>query len=137
MACFLRVIGDFSPLALIETVGAKADRSWTKGEATAFGGVNDVSGIQIVVSHAELDEFQRQSHDALHFLQSERQLITKLLSHSGVWEAWLDFGVAQIDRPMQSLRIPAALIALAGTLGLGIEISIFVVDDPARSAKVD
>lgn len=81
-------------------------------------------GLNIVVSECEGDDLQGQASDAAAFLRKNDAILRGLLSEAGTTGS-LDFGVWQKDVPAWFVRVPADLVALAGGLGLEIEISIY------------
>lgn len=91
----------------------------------------DQSGVHVVVSDAESDEFPRQVQETLAFLKQHTVQIRRLCEFPGVASASIDFGVARRDVAVQCDTLPAELLRLAGTLGLDIELSQY----PALGAR--
>ena len=85
------------------------------------------SGMNIVVSDGEFDDFQRQVQEAIAFLSANRKELRRLMRFPGVEGACLDFGIERLDVAAQFDRLPPELVRLAGELGLGIEISHYAV----------
>jgi hypothetical protein len=81
------------------------------------------SGASFVVSDAGFDQFKIQKEDAIAFLTTNRQELQRIMSFPGIEGACLDFGIYWRDVPMQCDHFPSELVAIAGELGLGIELS--------------
>lgn len=80
------------------------------------------------VSPAGFDQLNQQIEDAIAFLRKHKQDIDVLMalpSSSGV----LDFGVSQKYAGTQFGRFSAELVCLAGKAGLGLELSLYPVED--------
>jgi hypothetical protein len=84
-------------------------------------------GLNIVIGDCDGDDIAGQIRDAEAFLVAHASAIAKLLAWPGV-RASLDFGVWRKDIPIQQTRLPASLAALAGGLGLEIELSMYAAD---------
>ena len=83
----------------------------------------DHSGVHVVASDAEFDEFPRQVQETLTFLKQHTLVLRRLCEFPGVASASIDFGVARRDVAVPSDTLPAELLRLAVTLGLDIEVS--------------
>lgn len=81
------------------------------------------SGASFVVSDADFDQFKIQKEEAIAFLAANRQELQRLMSLPGIEGGCLDFGIYQRDVPVQCDHFPVELVAMAGELGLGIELS--------------
>jgi hypothetical protein len=55
--------------------------------------------------------------------------LRELVAFSGVDAVVLDFAVWRKDTASQSLHFPPELVAKAGALGLGLEVSVYVAAD--------
>jgi hypothetical protein len=86
----------------------------------------------VPVSDAPGTDVQSQVRDAIAFLRMNRDEIRRAVEFAGVDDARLDFGrfcrlsndvVAQFD------YFPPELLRLTGELGLGIEVSLYLVSD--------
>lgn len=84
---------------------------------------HEQSGIHIFVSDADFSDFSRQVVEATEFLRREVEQIARIRAFQGVESVTLDFGIERRDVAVQCDYLPAELIGLAGTLGLGIELS--------------
>lgn len=110
-----------------------ADSMWKKGEPRTNGGkTHSTSGVSFVASEADLDEFNIQVVDATQFLVENLAEISSLAEFSGVDHAMLDFGVSLYeDTVAMPCRLPPALVRLAASAGLGLEVSYYAtIDEP-------
>jgi hypothetical protein len=83
-----------------------------------------LSGCNIVISPASRTDFARQLRGAVKFLKRHARAVRSLRLRKGVEIAVLDFGVER--RPeavVQCETLSEELVALAGRLGLAVEIS--------------
>jgi len=67
------------------------------------------------------------------FLRKHQSELSRLASFPGVDDRHLDFGYHHRDAAVQCDYLPPELLALAGSLGIGIELSLY----PAPSDKTD
>jgi hypothetical protein len=130
MPCLLRVVGDFDPEPLLPRLDWEADW-WRTGDLNRRGVPFHHSGFQLVVNGAGFDEFATQLEDAVESLIEESAALTLLMNQPGVTEGVLDFGLAPSDRPAYSRRFPRGLVALAGRVGLVLELSLYAVSGVA------
>ena len=77
----------------------------------------------MTVSEADFNEFPRQVGEATAFLQAHAAQVRRLCGWPGVESVDLDFGIERRDVAVQCDRLPPALVRLAGSFGLGIELS--------------
>jgi len=68
--------------------------------------------------------------DALLFLDRHHDELQQLRTLPGVEKLTLDFGCWQRDVPAYFSYLPAELLARAGKLGLGIELSLYARETP-------
>jgi hypothetical protein len=85
------------------------------------------SGIHVVASAADFSEFPRQVEEATEFLRAEADQVRRLCAFPGVEGVTLDFGVEWRDVAVQCDHLPPDLVRLAGSLGLGIELSHYPI----------
>ena len=90
------------------------------------GSLHDKSGFAVVVSEASGDDLPRQIADAADFLERHREEILRLQGCLGSKGTSLDFGVWQRGEFGHYCYFPPKLLQLAGALGVGIELSIYV-----------
>ncbi len=133
--CVLRVYGEhFDPQKFLEHSSLPAYESWCKGEprrlgAKFYGRTHDEGGFKVNVSGKEWTDLQGQIADALEFLETFRRDLSALAASSDVEQVYLDFpfaSPASAEPPIyQSVFLPPKLLALAGELGVGIEVSVY------------
>ncbi len=103
-----------------------------KGESPFKSGnrVSETSGFNVSVSDAEWDDLAAQMADAINWLRENQEELQRLQSFPGNEGMSLDFptNVAESNIIIQSFRFPAELCALAGVLGIELEISIWLTD---------
>ncbi len=73
-----------------------------------------------------------QCRDAIAFLRSNKTELQRLKVYRGIDECWLDFGYDRRDVAVQCDYLPHELLLLAGSLGIGIELSLY---PPAADAE--
>jgi hypothetical protein len=93
---------------------------------------HEVSGFTVDVSRASRSSLVEQARDAVAFLKQHRAALAALRSAPGMEDMRLDFPVdLRIDRKTVMAQFdyfPPELVSLAGSLGLGLEISIYPTD---------
>ena len=127
--CVLRAAGpDFQVDEFLKASTFTTCEVYSKGEARGrHGRLHEKSGLAVVVSEASADDLPKQIADATEFLERHREEIVRLQSHLGVGEeARLDFGIWQRGEFGQYCYFPPKLLQLAGDLGVGIELSVYV-----------
>ena len=126
MSCVLRIAGKTLDVdSLLLHTSLPVDRTWKKSEPRILKDrYHTDSGVTIVVSEADLDDFASQLADASAFLTSHAPTIATLTSFPGVQEACLDFAVALVEGFVsQTSYLPASFVQAAGMAGIGIAIS--------------
>lgn len=93
------------------------------------GRQHERSGLHVSVSDAGFDEFPRQAAEAAEFLHAEFEQVRRLYEWPGVEGVTLDFGVERRDVAVQCVTLPPALVRVAGSLGLAIEVSQYPAPD--------
>jgi hypothetical protein len=93
------------------------------------------SGIYVPASDADFSEFRRQIEESIAFLQDHEAEVRRLCEFPGVEDVTLDIGINRRDVAVQCDRLPSALIRLAGSLGLDIEVSHYPVRSPASRGE--
>jgi hypothetical protein len=137
MSCVLRAAGpEFDVAEFLATSTLVPSRTYHRGElllATKPDGKKcKASGIVLSVSEAPWSDLPAQVADAEQFLRENREELSRLRSFPGVEDMALDFPTYQRLGEkvwMQTDSFPASLVAIAGALGLGLELSIY---PPAR-----
>jgi len=132
MGCVLRVSGRrFDVAAFLSRSRFKPCAVWRKGEARV-GKRNPPkhtdSGFNLVLSDADGPSADQQIRDALRFLKRHRLALERLRDQPGVEQLTLDFGTSQRSGLAQFDHFPAALVSVAGELGMGIELSRYAID---------
>jgi hypothetical protein len=93
------------------------------------------SGVHVSASDADFGEFPRQVAEAAAFLQTEAEQVRRLCEWPGIEDVTLDFGVERRDVAVQCDFLPPELVRLAGSLGLGIELSQYPPLQEAKDAE--
>ena len=135
MSCILRASGkNFAVEEYVKDKDIEFTQVYKKGEprfpnSKVIDQINQFSGIGIEVSDADMSDMTLQIEDATHFLQSNQNLISELVSFDGVENVELDFGVESKPPFWTSYTLPPELITHAANLGLGICISTYPCDE--------
>lgn len=127
MSCILRIAGTDLNLKHLLKVGLIPDSTWEKGSprfsTKPDGEKNTRSGARYVVSDADFDEFEQQKYDAIEFLKRNKNQIQEIMNLPNIEGAGLDFGIYWRDVPVQCDNFPYELVKLAGSIGLGLELT--------------
>jgi len=135
--CVLRVSGkEFDAEKYLALSGLPAYEVFRRGEPRSKSHPewkkHEDSGFKVDVSHGSRANLVEQARDAIAFLKTHEHALTVLRSAPGVEDMRLDFPVdLRIDRKKvfaQFDYFPPELVSRAGTLGLGLEISIYPPD---------
>ena len=130
--CVFRASGDeFQPHEFLAGSTFTACNVFRKGEPRGKTSVWSTSGFTVDVSAESGDELSKQIQDAVKFLDTHREEIIRLQGWTGLSDLGLDFGINRKNGFLQSSYLPPQLLTLAGTLGIGIEISIYGEDEVA------
>ncbi|MBX9584705.1 MAG: hypothetical protein K2X87_30750 [Gemmataceae bacterium] len=126
--CVLRVGGrDFAVDTCLAGSPFEPSAVWRRGEARPGRPPNDGSGFSLVVSEAGGADFFGQVRDAITFLTSHQTELARLRDAAGLDGVVLDFGLDRVGTFTQSVTFPAALVRLAGGLGMALAVSIYPV----------
>lgn len=130
MSCILRCSGDQVDIqTLLAQTSLPIHSFWQKGTPRSPSHTDSkahtTSGLRIVVSHAEFEEFYQQIQDATIFLQTHHEALMRLTTFPGVTDAELDFGVALAPPHWKTYRLPHLLTALAANYNITLCISIY------------
>jgi hypothetical protein len=131
--CVLRVSGPaFDPEAFLEETTLKPLHVFLRGEpwvpSEPEGPRHQESGFHVHVSDADWDGLRHQAADAERFLEANRAELTRLAQFPGVASLCLDFPLhLKVGGGVlaQSDYFPARLAALAGSLGIDLEFSLY------------
>jgi hypothetical protein len=96
---------------------------WRKGERKSAKRIHKWSGFTMVASEADMDDVPQQIADAMNFLTTNHEELSKLQNFPGAETVSLDFGIEDRDVGVQCDYFPPELLRLAGNLGIGIEIT--------------
>jgi hypothetical protein len=146
--CVLRVTGrQLDVDQHLAASGLTADKVFHAGEprwmSQPNGERHEVSGFTVEVSRGSWSRLDDQANDAISFLKQHEDAIARVGADPAVEDMRLDFRVnLRIDRQTVMAQFdyfPPELVARAGALGLGLEISIYPVDllEPAQARKTD
>jgi hypothetical protein len=86
------------------------------------------------VSRAGFRDLAAQIEDAIAFLQRHKDDVARLMDLPSA-QGWLDFGIADRNHPAQSNVFPAELVCLAGKAGIGLEMSMYWVEDANHTVQ--
>lgn len=137
MSCILSIVGkQLDADALIAKIGFKeykiAHKGVPKFQSKPDGDKLSHSSISVIISKAGFDNLKKQIKDTIKFLEKNQEKLRHIALTKEVQYATLDFGIdLRIDRKKvltQTELLPAALLKLAGNLGLSIELSFYPVD---------
>jgi hypothetical protein len=124
--CVLRASGDeFDPYGFLSGSAFQPCNVFRKGERRGKSSTWTTSGFTLEVSAASGSELDVQIQDALEFLRINREDIVRLTCWTGVEDVRLDFGLSRNHSFLQCSYLPPELLELAGTMKVGIEISIY------------
>ena len=76
------------------------------------------SGVHVVASGADFDQFARQEAEATGFLRNHFEQLRRLRTFPGVESVTLDFGIERRNVYLQCDSLSPELIAVAGSLGV-------------------
>ena len=124
--CVLRASGDeFVPGEFLSRSSFNACNVFLMGESRGRSSTWTTSGFTVEVSSASGEELGKQVEDALEFLNRNRDELNRLADMRGLTDLRLDFGVNRKSVYVQSSYLPPELLKVAGSMGIGIEISIY------------
>jgi len=128
--CVLRASGDhFEPKVFLDDSPFVPCSVFRKGERKSENRSWSSSGFTVVVSDASGDDWVQQIQDAIEFLREHNDEVARLMKFEDLESVDLDFAVNRKNGFLQSSHLPPALLTLAGTLAIGIEISIYGEDE--------
>jgi hypothetical protein len=137
--CVLRAAGDgFDPDAFLSKSSFRGAKVHRAGEprlprSEPHGPRHLRSGLTVAVSDADWTALASQVEDALNFLRAHHHEVSRLIAFPGVDDVRLDFPLSVradgVSVFAQFEYLPSVLLAEAGTIGLGIELSLYRVGD--------
>jgi hypothetical protein len=124
--CVFHVSGqDFGVDEFLEATSLKPNQVWRRGEVrNRKGEICEHSGFSMNVSEIDGD-LAGQCEDAIIFLRRHKAELAQLAALPGANDRRLDFGYDRRDVAVQCDYLPPELLALAGSLGIGIELSLY------------
>jgi hypothetical protein len=131
MTCILRAGGTkFDVDDFIDKSSLVVQSFWRKGEkrfehSKSNEKTNEASGVRIVASEADFSELSRQIEDVIVFLRQNQEPIRELVSTFGIDDAVLDFGAEIYPPGWATFTFPAALLQLAGSVGVSLCLSVY------------
>lgn len=128
MSCVLRISGESLDVdAMLSGIDLQPNRVWRKGEPGVLKGkFHSRSGANFIISDADFDNVDIKIEQTTQFLELHSSAISKMVNHSGVDSAYIDFAVSIYESSAaQFTSLPPKLIKLAASAGLGIEISVY------------
>src|ERR1035437_4498123 len=141
MSAILRIHGlNLNVDEVLESTSLKPDTVWRKGDlqflTKPHGKKKESSGLTVLVSNADFDDFKTQIVESTRFLEENWIEIRNIVEHHGVDCVTLDFGIELRDVPFHSDILPPSLIALAAKAGIWLELSHSpIADDQAKSEQ--
>lgn len=128
--CILHVSGeDFQVDAFLANSNLRPYRVHHRGEIGHRSRPFIDSGLSLDVSSADGSSIKMQIVDAIAFLCTHEAELERLRSFPGVTSLLLDFGYYRRDVAAQIEYLPPQLLLRAGTLGIGIKLSLYAVSD--------
>jgi hypothetical protein len=132
VSCVLRAIGTaFDVDAYLKDSRFAAAAVFRRGEPRVPGQPDGpqraASGINVVVSDANVNDLAAQVSDALRFLREYEDDLRHLASCPGMEEMCLDFSVQRRDVIAQSDLFPAELLWHAGALDIDLVVTHYAM----------
>lgn len=128
--CVLHVSGDdFRVDAFLADSSIRPYRIHHRGDTARRLRLHTDSGFSLDVSSADGD-LDAAVADAIGFLSTHNAELLRLHDFPGVTDMRLDFGYYHRDVVAQFDYLPPDLIARAGKLGIGIELSLYAAPKP-------
>jgi hypothetical protein len=139
MGCVLHFTGDLLDVdALAATSPTEPCTVWKKGEPRSKRPNAKLclsSGVSIVVSDAEFENFEDQQQDAIDYFAVHHKVLAEMRGTPGITHASLDFGIAMRNVIVQSDAFSAELIATIGSLRLALMLSQYPVGQKFKRIK--
>ncbi len=133
--CVLRVSGrDFDPRAYLAASSLQPYEVFRAGDPCATrrdAARHSHSDSGFMVNVSDHDELSGQVADAVTFLQAHAGALARLRATPGVDDVRLDFPIYDSGVAARFLYLSPELLAEAGRLHVGIELSVYAVDGGA------
>ena len=132
-ACVLRISGaefaveNFTPKSKL-TSNPSRYTLWHKGEQHRKGSHED-SGFILDVCQLDSKGLKELVERVIDFLRNNSTELKQLMDFPGVENGILDFAINRRDVAAQLDHFPAELVRLAGSLGLGIDLTQYSVTE--------
>ena len=128
--CIFRASGeDFEIDRFLARSGLRPSRTHHRGDVGIRARPLAESGFILKVSDAD-GCLPAEIADTIQFLSANEGELEKLRDFPGVTDMRLDFGIYRRDVAAQVDYFPPDLLARAGRLGIGIELSIYAAGEP-------
>ncbi len=128
--CVFHVSGvNFNADSFLAESDLRPYRVHRRGEIGRRSKQHSDSGFSLDVSDADGD-LAAEIADAINFLSKHEAELTRLRSQAGVSDMRLDFGYYRRDVFLQCDYLPPELLARAGGLSIGIELSLYPIPKP-------
>ena len=132
--CVLHVTGeDFAVDAFLAESSLRPYRVHHRGETRRRAGVFPDSGLSLDISDVD-GQLSEEVADAIRFLTEHEPELRRLQSFPGATDLRLDFGSYFREVAAQFDYLPPELLARAGSLGIGIELSLYHVSPESTVA---
>jgi hypothetical protein len=139
MGCVLHFTGEATDTnELIRLSPIPPDVSFRKGEITSTRpGARParISGIAIVISDADFEDFETMQSDAVTFLKTYQDSLIKLRNVHGITHASIDFGISMRNVVSQSDTFCAELIQCIALFRLDLNLSQYPVARKMRMIR--
>jgi hypothetical protein len=126
--CVLRATGvGFDVDGFLKSSSFKPSVVYRKGQRRrpASRGTQTSSGFNVVISDS--DDPKEQVASAMKFLRHNRDELQRLLRYGGIDDVILDLSCPQKEFVARTARLPAELLTAAGSLGIDIDVSFYLV----------
>lgn len=131
MCCVLHFTGDHVDIdALVGISPVEPATVFRRGEPRSSRPNSRLcvtSGLNLLVSDADFEDFEQQQQDAIDFLTAHQLDIKKMRRLDGVTNASLDFGIAMRNVIAQSDQFEPELISQMAPLGLALVLGQYPV----------
>lgn len=137
MSCILHISGETVDVGQLTRLSPFEPCSiFRKGEPRsnrANARVAGISGVNLVVSSADFEEFEKQQSEAIEFLETHMAALKEMSGTVGVERVSLDFGIAMRSVVVQSDEFQPALILLVAELNCGLMLSQYPVGKKSKN----
>jgi hypothetical protein len=139
MGCVLHFTGDLIDVDALAAISpTEPCTKWKKGEPRSKrpnAKLCTTSGISIVISDAEFENFEDQQQDAINYVTAHHSALAVMRNAPGITHASLDFGIAMRNVFVQSDSFSAELLASIGLLRLTLVLTQYPVGQKFKRIK--